>query len=83
MSTPGAAMPSHHHGGFVYAYVLSGKIRSQMEGGKATVYKAGQSWTEAPGARHVMFQNASRKKRAKLLAIFVAKDGAELTTIDK
>jgi quercetin dioxygenase-like cupin family protein len=29
---PGAASPPHRHGGFVYAYVLSGKIRTQVEG---------------------------------------------------
>jgi quercetin dioxygenase-like cupin family protein len=80
---PGASMPSHHHAGFVYAYVLSGKIRSQLGAGKARTYKTGQSWTEPPGSKHAVFENASKKKRAKILAVFVAPDGAQLTTMDK
>jgi quercetin dioxygenase-like cupin family protein len=80
---PGASMPAHHHAGFVYAYVLSGKIRSQLGDGKARTYKTGQSWTEPPGSKHAMFENASKKKRAKVLAVFVAPDGAQLTTMDK
>ncbi len=80
---PGASMPSHHHAGFVYAYVLSGKIRSQIGGGKARTYKTGQSWTEPPGSKHTLFENASKKKRAKVLAVFVAPDGAQLTTMDR
>jgi quercetin dioxygenase-like cupin family protein len=80
---PGASMPAHHHAGFVYGYVLSGKIRSQLGEGKARIYRTGQSWTEPPGSDHVVFENASKKKRAKVLAVFVAPDGAQLTTMDK
>lgn len=47
---PGAASKPHRHGqAFVIAYVLTGAIRSQIEGDKAHVYHAGESWTEAPG----------------------------------
>ncbi len=34
-------------------------------------YKAGQSFSELPGDRHVVSANASKTKPAKLLAVFV------------
>jgi quercetin dioxygenase-like cupin family protein len=36
-----------------------------------TTYKAGQSFSELPGDRHGISANASKKKPAKLLAVFV------------
>ena len=30
---PGARVPSHHHAGFVFAYALSGTVRSQLNDG--------------------------------------------------
>ncbi|MET0153150.1 MAG: cupin domain-containing protein [Candidatus Binatia bacterium] len=72
----------HHHAGVVFAYVVSGAIRSQVDAGPARVYQAGESFFEGPGAHHVVSENASDSKPAKLLAVFVADDGADLTTFD-
>jgi len=36
------------------AYVISGAIRSQVEGEPARVYQAGETWQEAPGAHHTI-----------------------------
>ncbi|MDE1179799.1 cupin domain-containing protein [Paraburkholderia sp.] len=73
---PGGVSPSHRHGqAFVVGYVLQGAIRSQVDNGESRVYKAGESWTEAPGAHHMVSENASKTQPAKLLAIFVADDG--------
>jgi quercetin dioxygenase-like cupin family protein len=82
---PGASSPPHHHTaeGSVVAYVLEGAIRSKVNDGPETVYKAGESWIEPPGAAHSVSANASTTEPAALLAVFVAKDGAELTTFDK
>jgi quercetin dioxygenase-like cupin family protein len=82
---PGAASGSHHHAasGFIFAYVVSGAIRSQLEGQPAVVYQTGQSWSEPPGAHHVVSANASATEPARLLAVFVADDGAALTTYDQ
>lgn len=83
---PGGKTPSHAHAksAFVTGYVLSGAIRSQVDGGPIQVFKAGESWSEQPGARHVVSENASATEPAKLLAIFVVDTGeTELTTIDK
>jgi quercetin dioxygenase-like cupin family protein len=79
---PGGTSKPHHHAGVVFAYVVSGEIRSQVDEGEARVYKAGESFFEGPGAHHVVSENASRSKPAKLLAVFVADDGADLTTFD-
>ena len=82
---PGEASGPHRHAasGFLYARVLSGHIRSQVEGaGAARVYGPGEGWTEGPGAHHVLSENASASEPASLLVVFVADDGAVLTTPD-
>lgn len=70
---PGTVSAPHHHAGsaFIYAYVVSGSIRSQVEGEPARTYQAGESWYEAPGAHHILAQNMSKTKPAKLLAVFI------------
>ncbi|RAS39203.1 cupin domain-containing protein [Paraburkholderia bryophila] len=82
---PGGKTPAHRHGqAFVVGYVLSGAIRSQVDGGETHVYHAGEHWTEKPGAHHTVSENASDTEPARLLAIFVAdsKD-KDLVTVDK
>lgn len=82
---PGGTSPAHHHASsaFIYAYVLEGDIRSQVNDEPARVYHAGESWYETPGAHHKVSENASKTKPAKLLAVFVV-DSADkvLTTPD-
>ena len=70
---PGGSSPGHTHpqSAFIYATVLEGAIRSQVNDGPVTTYKAGQSFSELPGDRHSVSANASKTKRAKLLAVFV------------
>jgi len=82
---PGGKSPAHRHAssGFIMAYVLAGRIRSQVAGEPARVYKPGEIWYELPGAHHVVSENASRTEPAKLLAVFVVDPGEALTTYDK
>jgi quercetin dioxygenase-like cupin family protein len=70
---PGGFSPGHTHpkSAFIYATVLEGAIRSQVNDGPVTTYKAGQSFSEMPGDRHKVSSNASQTKPAKLLAVFV------------
>lgn len=70
---PGAASPSHTHAksAFIYAYVISGAIESKVKGGETRIYRAGESWSELPGAIHSISRNASKGEAAKLLAVFV------------
>jgi quercetin dioxygenase-like cupin family protein len=75
---PGGSSASHTHpsSAFIYATVLEGAIRSQVNDGPATVYRAGESWSEQPGDHHKVSANASDTEPAKLLAVFVV-DTAE------
>ena len=80
---PGGASASHLHAksAFIFAYVLSGEIESQVNDGPRRVYRAGESFYETPGSLHAVSRNASKTKPAKLLAVFVVDtDEKELTT---
>ena len=82
---PGAKSGAHHHAksAFIMAYVISGAIRSQVEGEPARVYHAGETWREAPGAHHTISENASVTEPAELLAVFLLDNGdGPLTTDD-
>jgi quercetin dioxygenase-like cupin family protein len=70
---PGGKSPSHHHArsAFIYAYVLSGAIRSQVDDEPAKVYQVGEGFNEMPGSHHRISENASDKNPASLLAVFV------------
>ena len=70
---PGAKSPAHHHArsAFIYAYVLSGAIRSQVGDEPTKVYHVGEGFYEVPGSHHRISENASDKDPASLLAIFV------------
>ena len=83
---PGGRSLAHRHAAsaFIYAYVLSGAIRSQVGDEPAEVYQAGEGFYEMPGSHHRISENASDKESASLLAVFVvdAKDDP-LTTPDQ
>ena len=70
---PGGFSSAHTHptSAFIYATVLEGAIRSQVNDGPVKVFKAGESFSEMPGDRHGVSENASKAKPAKLLAVFV------------
>jgi quercetin dioxygenase-like cupin family protein len=80
---PGGTSPAHTHArsAFIFAYVLSGEIESQVNDGPRRIYRAGESWYEIPGSRHQVSRNASKTAPAKLLAVFVVDaDDRPLTT---
>lgn len=70
---PGAAAAPHTHpdAAFLYAYVLSGEIVSAVDAEAPRVYKSGDSWYEAPGARHMVTRNPSPDTPARLLVVFI------------
>jgi len=70
---PGQASPPHTHAksAFIFAYVISGAIESKVNDGETRIYRAGESWSEPPGAIHSISRNASKTEPAKLLAVFV------------
>lgn len=77
---PGGSSPAHTHAksAFIYATVLQGAIRSQVNDGPVTTYHAGESFSEYPGDRHAVSENASATEPARLLAVFVV-DTSETT----
>ena len=80
---PGGSSSAHTHpkSAFIYATVLEGAIRSAVNDGPVVTYRAGQSFSEMPGDRHAVSENASKTAPAKLLAVFVVDtDEKELTT---
>jgi quercetin dioxygenase-like cupin family protein len=77
---PGEKSSVHHHAGSVFAYVLTGRVRSQNSAtGAARIYRAGEAFFEPPGSDHLVSENASASEPASLLAIHVAADEAVLT----
>jgi quercetin dioxygenase-like cupin family protein len=80
---PGVATVGHIHpkSAFIYATVLEGAIRTSVNDGPVVTYRAGQNFSELPGDRHTLDENASKTEPAKLLAVFVVDtDEKELLT---
>jgi quercetin dioxygenase-like cupin family protein len=74
---PGGFSEGHTHpsSAFIYATVLEGAIRSQVNDGPVKVYRAGQNFSEMPGDRHGVSANDSQTEPARLLAVFVVDTG--------
>jgi quercetin dioxygenase-like cupin family protein len=70
---PGGKSPAHRHAksAFIYAFVLTGAIRSGVGTEPSRIYQAGQSFYEEPGAQHRVSENASQTQPASLLAVFI------------
>lgn len=70
---PGGSSEGHTHpsSAFIYATVLEGAIRSQVNDGPVEVYHAGENFSEMPGDRHGVSANDSETEPARLLAVFV------------
>jgi quercetin dioxygenase-like cupin family protein len=70
---PGAASAPHTHArtAFIFVYVVSGAIQSQVNDEPSRIYHAGESFCENPGSHHVVSRNASATEPAKLLAVSV------------
>jgi quercetin dioxygenase-like cupin family protein len=80
---PGGYSPSHRHAksAIIYATVLEGSVRSQVNGGQVKTFRKGENWTEMPGDHHGVSANASDTMPAKVLAVFVVDDADAVLTI--
>ena len=80
---PGASSAAHRHArsAFIYAYVLSGLIRSQVDDEPSRVYRPGETWFESPGSHHRVSANASDTEPARLLAVVIVDAADEQLTI--
>ncbi|UCZ59102.1 cupin domain-containing protein [Mycolicibacterium phocaicum] len=80
---PDARATPHRHGAaFIYAYVLEGTVRSQVDDEPVRAYHRGENWVEQPGAHHVLTENTSPTEPARLLVVFVSNTGDELKVDD-
>jgi quercetin dioxygenase-like cupin family protein len=68
---PGGFSTPHTHPFPVLVYVIAGALRTQVKGEPEAVYKAGESFYEAPNGAHLVAANASEQEPAKFIACFV------------
>lgn len=80
---PGGYSPSHHHAksALIYATVIEGSVRSQLNDGEVKTFRAGENWTEEPGTHHRVSANASETEPSKVLAVFVVDDTDTVLTV--
>lgn len=78
---PGGKSAPHFHtkSAFIYAHVLSGAIRSQVDDEPAKIYQVGEGFYEDPGSHHRVSENASASEPASLLAVFITDPTDTLT----
>lgn len=76
---PGESSAQHSHPCAVIVYVLEGAVRMQVKGEQEAIYKAGQSFYEAPNGVHAVSANASKTERARFLAYFTCDHETPLT----
>lgn len=75
-------LPHRHGDAFVYAYVLEGTVRSQLDHQPVPTFHQGDNWVEEPGAHHVLTENTSSTQRARLPVVFVSHTEAKLKVND-
>jgi quercetin dioxygenase-like cupin family protein len=80
---PGGSSPGHTHASsaFIYATVLEGAVKSRINDGPVTTFRAGESFSEMPGDRHGVSANASSTEPARLLAVFIVDTDETTLTI--
>ncbi len=76
---PGESSHQHSHPCPVIGYVLEGAVRMQVKGEPEAIFKAGQSFYEAPNGIHAVSANASKTQRARFLAYFTCDHETPLT----
>jgi quercetin dioxygenase-like cupin family protein len=68
---PGGASSAHSHTCPVIGYVVEGALRSKVQGEPERVYRAGESFYEAPNGVHEVSANASNARPVRFLAYFL------------
>jgi quercetin dioxygenase-like cupin family protein len=68
---PSESSPQHTHPCPVVGYVIEGTYRTQVKGEPEVIYKAGESFYEAPNGIHLVSANASSTEPVKFIAYFV------------
>ncbi len=77
---PGESSPPPSHPCAVIGYVVEGVLRTQVKGEPEAMYKAGESFYEAPNGVHVVSANASQTEPATFIAYFVCDHNTPLSS---
>lgn len=76
---PGADSPPHRHNAHTFVYVLEGRVEMQVAGGELKRLGPGESFCETPDDIHTVSRNASATEPAKILVVFIKREGAPTT----
>jgi quercetin dioxygenase-like cupin family protein len=76
----GESSPPHRHACAVIGYVVEGALRTQVKGEPEAIYKAGESFYEAPNSVHLVSANASQTEAATFIAYFVCDHDTPLSS---
>ena len=68
---PGESSRPHSHPCATFGHVVEGALRMRVDAGSDTVYRAGDTFYEAPNSRHLVSANASETKAARFVVFFV------------
>lgn len=76
---PGGFSQAHSHPCAVIGYMLQGRMRMQVKGGKEMTYKAGDTFYEPANGVHAVSANASTTEQARFTATFICDRDVPLT----
>jgi len=76
---PAGSSRPHRHPCAVVGFVIAGSLRSRVQGEPEALYRAGESFYEAPNAVHLVSANASDRDPARFLAYFTCDHDAPLS----
>src|SRR5690242_15745504 len=68
---PGDSSRPHRHPCAVVGSVIAGTLRSRVQGAPEALYRAGESFYEAPNGVHLVSANASQQDPVRFLAYFI------------
>ena len=77
---PGESSPPHSHPCAVIGYVVEGALRTRVKGEPEAIYKAGETFYEAPNGVHVVSANASQTEPATFISYFVCDHDTPLSS---
>ena len=76
---PGGSSRPHRHPCAVIGSVIAGTLRSRVQGEPEALYRAGESFYEAPNGVHLVSANASDRDPVRFLAYFTCDHDAPLS----
>ena len=76
---PGGSSRPHRHPCAVVGFVIAGTLRSRVQGEPEALYRAGESFYEAPNGVHLVSANASDRDPVRFLVYFTCDHDAPLS----